>query len=354
MKKYVACLLALMLLLNIGGLAVLATGENGELVPDTDILPDGGESTTTTVEDDSEETTTTVGEDTSSTSSTESTTSTESSASSTESTSSTGSTAGSTTSSSSSYVTFPTRDEEEGTTHQTVYNTLTTTAVDNGVVTNVITDVNILQLLGVQDILSFESKVRVTIDSAQYNALVDGYGAPIYGEILTSPIQVTENMILRSVADNKNFEKISLKDPRSFTFSFALRALDETTDEEVYFPSGTFDTVYTVTLPVPASMAGYTTFGLAEAGETRLSNVRPLTVENGMLTFTVDSLDDDYAIIAFKAGTQKMTQTNPGNLPTGQLRIILIVLYVVGGLLIAGALVVFFWPKLKPLLTKKP
>ncbi len=236
-------------------------------------------------------------------------------------------------------VTLPTGSGDTAVTYPTVEGTLTTFAAADGVVSDIIIDSALLSKFGISNIGGFAAKARVMIPTSRYNQLSQEYNAAIYGRLATLSDMVESDMIAEAIEGHMTLKRVNVETAVVLPFTFTLQAVGVRTDENL--GADFTDTEYVVTLPVPTSMSNAEVFAVALAGSNGLYDLQPLTAENGCITFKASSLDH-YVLIAFDnlnnpIAVEEEEESNP-------LAGLIVVLYVIGALLILGAVALIVWP----------
>ncbi|MBQ3133856.1 MAG: hypothetical protein IJC17_06260 [Clostridia bacterium] len=230
-----------------------------------------------------------------------------------------------------------------GTTNATVYNTLTTAVEADAVWTDVIVDTNLLSAMGMSDYSTFAGAAKVKLSKQNYDDLAEAHQGAIFAKLeAATDVTVDAAMLEAAMKGNKDFAGMKADSAVTVPFHFALQAVGTGVDTAI--TTGVADMAYTVTVPVPETMADARSFAVALVGSNALYELHPVTATNGTLTFTVNDLDN-YALIGF---------AKTGAVGSGSSAVVWIVLlYVLGALLILGAVVLLLWPILWPIVQKK-
>lgn len=236
-------------------------------------------------------------------------------------------------------VTLPTGSGDTTVTYPTLEGALTTAATPDGVVSDMIIDSALLAQFGINDISGFAAKARVVIPTARYDQLSQLHNAAIYGRLATFATTVESDMIAEAIEDNMTLKRANVETAVVLPFTFTLQAVGVRTDENI--DADFTDTEYVVTLPVPTSMSTAKAFAVALAGSNGLYDLQVVTAENGCLTFEISALDH-YVLIGFEnvSNVLSLEEEDESNPLTG----LIVVLYVVGVLLILGAVALIVWP----------
>ena len=236
-------------------------------------------------------------------------------------------------------VTRPTGDGDTAVTYPTLEGALTTSAAADGVAADFIIDSALLTKFGVSDVNAFAGKAKVVIPSARYDQLSQLHKAAIYGRLATLNTTVESDKIAEAINGHMTLKRANVETAVVLPFTFTLQAVGVRTDENI--DADFTNTEYVVTLPIPASMSTAEVFAVALAGANGLYDLQSLTAENGCITFKANSLDH-YVLIGFDyvSGMTAVEEEEESNPLTG----LVVVLYVVGVLLILGAVALIVWP----------
>ena len=236
-------------------------------------------------------------------------------------------------------VTLPTGDGDTAVTYPTLEGALTTSAAADGVAADFIIDSALLTKFGVSDVNAFAGKAKVVIPSARYDQLSQLHKAAIYGRLATLNTTVESDKIAEAINGHMTLKRANVETAVVLPFTFTLQAVGVRTDENI--DADFTNTEYVVTLPIPASMSTAEVFAVALAGANGLYDLQSLTAENGCITFKANSLDH-YVLIGFDyvSGMTAVEEEEESNPLTG----LVVVLYVVGVLLILGAVALIVWP----------
>ena len=236
-------------------------------------------------------------------------------------------------------VTLPTGDGDTAVTYPTLEGALTTSAAADGVAADFIIDSALLTKFGVSDVNAFAGKAKVVIPTARYDQLSQLHKAAIYGRLATLNTTVESDKIAEAINGHMTLKRANVETAVVLPFTFTLQAVGVRTDENI--DADFTNTEYVVTLPIPASMSTAEVFAVALAGANGLYDLQSLTAENGCITFKANSLDH-YVLIGFDyvRGMTAVEEEEESNPLTG----LVVVLYVVGVLLILGAVALIVWP----------
>lgn len=234
----------------------------------------------------------------------------------------------------------------QGTTYGTVHGEITTSAADDRVWMNVLSDVNLLKAFG-GGINTFNGKARISVSAADYARLTATYGGTVVGAFYTSPLSLTAEQIETARQASADFASLKNAPAHAITFQLSLQAVSaDGLDLRIDDTSTLENMMYTVELPIPTALQGCTVFGVAMTGDGVVATPTKVTAKGGVVTFTVPVLGH-FSLIGFEGETDSSGDSQQSSL----LLVLFIVLLVVGILLLVGMgvlIYLFFIRKKQP------
>ena len=314
MKKWVTMLLAVVLFVTVATTSVSAQTTTDSLQTTT-----SAEVTTTTVEEARQTTTGTERETTTSRTSQTTTTTVDT-------------TTRKKPTSSTKEVNATTANQEAS---PTVLGQGTTAVVGDSIRMNVSTDTALLESFGIAR-EDFIGKAHLLLSKEQYTSLV-GRTKNVLMLNVRSTEQVSPLLLQNALANVSEFSKYSETDRKALTFDLSL--LMVSSKGEVTPISIAPDTMYTVQLPVPASMKDCDTWAITVMDGDGLMTPKTVQVKNGVFELSTNSLEV-YTLIGFSSDDDQKA---------GGVSWWLTLLLVVGILLLAGAgTLLYFFVLRKP------
>ena len=211
----------------------------------------------------------------------------------------------------------------------------TTAVAGDSIKLNVSTDTALLESFGF-DADAFMSKAYLLLPKEQYTALV-GRTNDVLMLNVRSTEQVSPLLLQKALASVSEFSEYAETDRQALTFDLSLLMLSR--KGEVTPINVAPNVMYTVQLPVPASMKDCEAWAITVMDGEGLMTPKKVEVKNGMFELSTNSLEP-YTIIGFRLDDEQKA---------GGVSWWLILLLVVGILLLAGAgTLLYFFVLRKP------
>ena len=208
----------------------------------------------------------------------------------------------------------------------------TTSHKDDKIALNVSTDQGILELFGC-DFEEFSKKASLLLSEDDYNGLVGRASDNLLMlNMLSAEEQVSEAQIRKALAGISEFSLYTENERSWVTFDLSFLIMDRE-GNVIPVSAMPIDSTYVVQLPVPDSMKHCEMLAITLQDKKGLMTPMKVAVKNGSFKLEINSLES-YTLIGFASEN--------GN-RAGGVSVWVVLLYVIGVLLIAGAGVILYF-----------
>lgn len=185
----------------------------------------------------------------------------------------------------------------------------------------------------------FDSRARLLVTSTIYQTFIGAGPNMLMLSLSNSSVRVDSTQLANAIKDEKKYKDYDASRAGILSLDLSLLFIDTTTQTQAELPGlAVGEEKYIVQLPVPNAMRNVPLFTVVKVGPSGLGELLDVTVQDGYMRFTVDTLGT-YAVVGFVEDEPQAQSSS----------ILLIVLIVVGVLMLIGAgLLIYFFVIRRP------